>query len=128
MNPDWRRLDLARYRLGWSYADLGAYFGVSSSTAYYWCKGMTPMPFHASGSISYLEAAADTFEAKVQAEQQAQAQQKAQQQRQDLKRLGNELLKLGAVGGLVWLANKVLQQAVVDNLLSKTDKTDGGGD
>ena len=128
MNPDWRRLDLARYRLGWSYADLGAYFGVSNSTAYYWCKGVTPVPFHACGNLPYLEAAADHFEAQVQAQQQAQqqarAQQQAQQQRQQMDQLGDQLLKLGAVAGLVWLATKMFTTAVVDNLLTKTGKTD----
>ncbi len=124
INPDWRRLDLARYRLGWSNADLGAYFGVSNSTAYYWCKGLTPVPFHARGNIPYLEAAADNFEAQVQAQQQARAQQQAQQQRQQMDQLGDQLLKLGAVAGLVWLATKMFTTSVVDNLLTKTGKTD----
>lgn len=128
MNPDWRRLDLARYRLGWSYADLGAYFGVSNSTAYYWCKGTTPMPFHVHGNIPYLEVAADNFEAQVQALQQAQEEQRAQQQQQQLQQLGEQLLKLGAVAGLAWLVAKVFKQGDVETLLNKTGKTDGGSE
>lgn len=114
MNPYWRRLDLARYRLGWSYADLGRYMGVSNSTAYYWCKGTTLMPQYVRQQIPYLEAAADQFEAQVQRQQQA------QQQQQQLQTLAKQLLTLGAVGGIAWLVAKVLSDDDINDLLNKT--------
>ncbi len=82
------------------------------------------MPFHVQGSIPYLEAAADHFEAEVQEQQQAQAQQQAQQQQQQLQQLGNQLLKFGAIAGTAWLIAKVFETPVVNNLLTNTGQTD----
>lgn len=55
-NEPWpHRLERVRRGFGWSYRQLGEVFGVSSSSAYYWCKGESRIPPAAYSNIALLE-------------------------------------------------------------------------
>ena len=50
-------LERVRCDLGWSYANMGQFFGVSDVAVFYWCKGTNPVPKSVTGWIPMLEEA-----------------------------------------------------------------------
>ena len=101
----WRRLDLVRYRLGWTYAALGEFVGVRNSTAHGWCRGRN-MPWMVQELIPFLEDTADFFERRA-----GQATDVPSEYRAVLAEMAGELSKLGYVRGLTWLSMLMNQDA-----------------
>ena len=100
-----QRLEAVRAALGWSYADLGSFFGVSASTTYAWCKGTYPVPPAVEGAIAALERVAET---------------QTIQRRQEV---ANGLIGLGVIGLLGWLASKMPDELPTET----TSKSKGKG-
>lgn len=83
------RLEQVRRGFGWSYRELGEVFGVSSSSAYYWCTGESRVPPAARSDIVLLEKVLE------------------QQGLEETDRLGKKLVKVGIAALGAWAINEI---------------------
>lgn len=84
-----QRLEAVRGALGWVYADLANFFGVSTSTAHAWCRGIQPIPPAVEAAIAALEEVAHR---------------QTIQRRQEV---ASNLIGLGVIGLIGWIASKM---------------------
>lgn len=86
------RLERIRRAFNWSYAQLGKVFGVSSSTAYNWANGRSPIPPAVQSHIHVLERVVQ------------------EKQMSELKEFGERLLSVGIIAFGGWVIKKVFEE------------------
>lgn len=91
------RFTYIKQRTGWSYEQLGQFFGRSISTVHGWAKGNQPMPDDVKAWIQYIEAALEKHD-----------------NRAAHKHLASRLLSVGILGAGALLAAWLYDKSIDD--------------